>query len=226
MSGEMKFRHKKSANTFTLSSDGSIHPRDGDEWTEPVTDMKFVWISGGCYDIGCGNETNDCLPYETPKRRVCVDGFWMGKTEVTQGQWEKVMGDNPSEVNRGGKNPVQNISWNDAKTFIGKLNKNGKSYRLPTETEWEYACQSKEKSGLANMTNGVWEWCEDAYDSQAYSNPKWNNPLMEKGAARVIRGGVSRRFYPKKIRCTSRSSSLPKSPSKNIGFRIVANTSP
>ena len=69
--------------------------------------------------------------------------FYMGKYEVTQEQWEGVMGNNPSSRNKGVKLPVTDVSWNDCQDFIKKLNaKTNGGYRLPTEAEWEYACRA------------------------------------------------------------------------------------
>ena len=68
--------------------------------------------------------------------------FYMGKYEVTQEQWESVMGNNPSEA-KGAKFPVTDVSWEDCQEFIKKLNaKTNGGYRLPTEAEWEYACRA------------------------------------------------------------------------------------
>jgi formylglycine-generating enzyme required for sulfatase activity len=115
-----------------------------DTWRDPVTGMEFVWVPGGCYQMGCGSWTSDCDDDEKPVHEVCVDGFWMGKTEVTQGQWRSVMGYNPSRFKKGDNYPVEFVSWKHAKDFIEKLNRrsSGMSYRLPTEAEWEYACRS------------------------------------------------------------------------------------
>ena len=81
---------------------------------------------------------------EKPVHTVCVDDYYIGKYEVTQGQWQSVMGNNPSFFkNCGEKCPVEQVSWNDIQEFIKKLNaKTGKKYRLPTEAEWEYAARS------------------------------------------------------------------------------------
>jgi len=69
--------------------------------------------------------------------------FYMGKYEVTQEQWESVMGNNPSSRTKGAKLPVTNVSWEDCQEFIKKLNeKTSGGYRLPTEAEWEYACRA------------------------------------------------------------------------------------
>ena len=107
--------------------------------------MAFVWVPGGCFLMGCGSWAGNCYDNEKPVHEVCVDGFLMGMFEVTQGQWQKVMGGNYSSFNKGDDYPVNNISWNDAQKFIRRLsvlNKNRYQFRLPTEAEWEYACRS------------------------------------------------------------------------------------
>jgi formylglycine-generating enzyme required for sulfatase activity len=105
--------------------------------------MKLVYVPGGCFMMGSSADDNDHQEDEGPVHKVCVDSFWMGQYEVTQGQWEKVMGENPSKFNKGGNYPVETVSWSDAQGFIKKLNSRaGKSYRLPTEAEWEYACRA------------------------------------------------------------------------------------
>ena len=79
---------------------------------------------------------------EQPQHQVTLKSFAIGKHEVTQEQWFALMGDNPS-YNKGRTLPVENVSWEDIQTFIGKLNaKTGKRYRLPTEAEWEYAARA------------------------------------------------------------------------------------
>jgi len=84
------------------------------------------------------NERNN----EQPIHRVCLTAYEIGKYEITQDQWEKVMGTNPSKF-KGSNKPVERVSWDDVQYFIRKLNQQtGQHYRLPTEAEWEYACRS------------------------------------------------------------------------------------
>jgi formylglycine-generating enzyme required for sulfatase activity len=80
--------------------------------------------------------------HEQPTHLVNLRSFLMGKTEVTQEQWEAVMGNNPSK-NRGLMLPVEQVSWDDIQQFIAKLNqRTGQKYRLPSEAEWEYAARA------------------------------------------------------------------------------------
>jgi formylglycine-generating enzyme required for sulfatase activity len=125
--------------------------------------MEMVWVPEGCYEMGCGSWTSDCRRNENPAHEVCVDGFWIGKHEVTQGQWRRVMGTNPSHFKKGDGFPVEQVSWNDAQEFVRKLKSmNGGKYefRLPTEAEWEYACRSGGKpekhSGGEDIDQVAW----------------------------------------------------------------------
>ena len=79
---------------------------------------------------------------ERPQRRVQIQSFAIGKYEVTQEQWFAVMGNNPS-ANKGRTLPVEQVSWDDIQQFIVKLNeRTGQKYRLPSESEWEYAARA------------------------------------------------------------------------------------
>jgi len=102
----------------------------------------MVFIKGGCFDMG--DTFGDGGSDEKPIHEVCVDDFYLGEHEVTQGEWKEVMGNNPSEFkNCGDDCPVETVSWNDVQHYIRKLNnKTGLNYRLPTEAEWEYAARS------------------------------------------------------------------------------------
>ena len=76
-----------------------------------------------------------------------MSDYCIGKYEVTQGLWQAVMGENPSDFKRGDNYPVENVSWNDVQEFVAKLNElTGRKYVLPTEAQWEYAARGGEKS--------------------------------------------------------------------------------
>ena len=126
---------------------------------DPVTGMEFVRVPGGCFQMG--DTFGDGESDEKPLHEVCVDGFWMGKTEVTQGQWQKVMGSNPSRFKYGSNYPVEEVSWNDAQNYIRSFaERSGKPVRLPTEAEWEYAARSGGKNekyaGGGYLDDVVW----------------------------------------------------------------------
>ena len=109
--------------------------------TQPI-EPKMIKVEGGTFTMGCTNEQGeDCLDNEKPSHSVTVNSFYMGKYEVTQEEWEAVMGKNPSHFT-GSNYPVEFISWSDIQLFIKRLNATtGKNYRLPTEAEWEYAAR-------------------------------------------------------------------------------------
>ncbi len=127
----------------------------GSSYTDPSTGMEFVFVKGGCYQMG--DTFGDGASDEKPVHEVCVNDFYMGKYEVTQGQWKAVMGNNPSYFKDCGDNcPVESVSWNDIQEFISKLNnKTGKNYKLPTEAEWEYAARSGGKSEKYSGGNDI-----------------------------------------------------------------------
>jgi formylglycine-generating enzyme required for sulfatase activity len=127
-------------------------------------DIEMVYVKGGCYQMGStfGDGRND----EMPAHEVCVSSFSIGKYLVTQAQWVEVMGTNPSTFT-GDRRPVDSVSWDDAQEFIAKLNQmTGRSFRLPTEAEWEYAARSggkREKwAGTSNKAElGAYAWYID-----------------------------------------------------------------
>jgi formylglycine-generating enzyme required for sulfatase activity len=130
-------------------------------WKDFVTGIELVFIKGGCFQMG--DTFGDGKSEEKPVHEVCVGDFLMGKYEVTQDQWRWVMGKNPSEYKEcGGGCPVENISWKDSQEFISRLNKRtGKSLRLPTEAEWEYAARSggkREKWGGTSIESELGEY--------------------------------------------------------------------
>lgn len=108
---------------------------------------NMVLVEGGVFMMGSTEEqNNNTNSDEKPAHYVSLSSFFIGRYEVTQEEWEAVMGNNPSNF-KGVKKPVENISWNDCKTFIRKLNAiTGLGFRLPTEAEWEYAARGGNSS--------------------------------------------------------------------------------
>jgi formylglycine-generating enzyme required for sulfatase activity len=106
--------------------------------------MEFVLIPAGEFMMGSPDGDKKAAEWERPRHKVIISKpFYLGKYEVTQAQWEAVMGNNPSEF-KGRNNPVEHLFYVDVLDFIKKLNQKegGNKYRLPTEAEWEYAARA------------------------------------------------------------------------------------
>jgi formylglycine-generating enzyme required for sulfatase activity len=112
---------------------------NGKKWFEP----ELVFVQGGTFQMGSNSGDED----EKPAHSVTLSDFSVGKFEVTQAQWKEIMGTAPSIFSGCDNCPVEHVSWDDVQSFIQKLNaRTGKSYRLPTEAEWEYAARGGNKS--------------------------------------------------------------------------------
>jgi formylglycine-generating enzyme len=198
--------------------------------------IPMVAVPGDWFEMGNGRE-----PDETP-HRVYVSPFWMDQFEVTQENFEKALGRNPSRWTEP-KNPVEQIRWKEAAEYCNarsrlegltpcydpgtwKCNFEANGYRLPTEAEWECACRAGTPTqysfgddpadlgkyawfkgnctrssqavgrkranpwGLYDMHGNVWEWCNDFYKAQYYSESPARDPRgPETGQTRVLRGG-------------------------------------
>lgn len=134
----------------------------GSSFKDVLTGMEFVKVAGGCFPMGdsFGNGGAD----EQPVHEVCVDGLYLGKFEVTQGEYRRVTNENPSQIKKGDDLPVESVSWNEAQIFIEKLNSlTGRHYRLPTEAEWEYAARSGGKKEMYAGGNDLstFAWYKD-----------------------------------------------------------------
>ena len=125
--------------------------------------FKMIYVEGGAFTMGCTLEQGgDCYGDENPTHQVSLSDYFIGETEVTQALWKAVMGDNPSCF-KGDKLPVEKVSWNDCQKFIRKLNQlTGRTFRLPTEAEWEYAARGGNRSqhykyaGSNSIGNVAW----------------------------------------------------------------------
>jgi len=154
--------------------------------------MELVYVPAGSFKMGSNHfargmiwgSLGEAVPvsggewaiYEEPVHQVTIkEGFYMGRYEVTQAEWQRVMGANPSYV-KGENLPVEMVTWEEAQSFLKKLNerRDGFRYRLPSEAEWEYACR-------AGMTG---DYPEDLEDVAWYANNsgKTSHPVGTKQA--------------------------------------------
>jgi formylglycine-generating enzyme required for sulfatase activity len=187
----------------------------GKAWTEPTTGMEFVWIPKGCFQMGSPGSEKDRMPDER-RHEACVDGFWMGKYEVTNAQYKQYKPDHGADD----KYPVTDVSWQEAVRFAQWLSeKSGKKLRLPTEAEWEYAARAGTSTayfwgdgwesrhnylsdskkpvgshqpnafGLHDMLGNVREWTASSYDSN-YGGAERQVASLDAGGHRVSRGGA------------------------------------
>jgi len=136
--------------------------------------MEFVYIQPGRFTMGSPSNESGRDNDERQHQVTLTKGFYMQTTEVTQGQWQRVMGSNPSWFkNCGDDCPVEEVSWNDAQDFIRRLNQREGTdkYRLPTEAEWEYAARAGSTTrfcfGNDNGQLGQYAW----YDNNSGSKP-------------------------------------------------------
>ncbi len=134
--------------------------------------FEMVYVEGGTFMMGATAEQgDDAYDDENPTHQVTLSDYAICKFEVTQALWMAVMGNNPSYF-KGDNRPVERVSWNDCQEFIKKLNGlTGKSFRLPTEAEWEYAARGGNKSkgykysGSNDIDEVAW------YDGNSGSQP-------------------------------------------------------
>jgi formylglycine-generating enzyme required for sulfatase activity len=207
----------------------------------------MVLIPTGTFVMGSNDGESD----EKPAHQVTVSGFYMDKTEVTQEQYERVMGNNPGTFKGCPTCPAEMVSWNDAKAYCEKVGK-----RLPTEAEWEYAARAGSTTkyswgdsmngdyawyydnanskthpvgqkrpnagGMYDMIGNVWEWCADWYDEKYFlSSPASNPQGPATGSCRVLRGGS---WYGSDVimRSANRLKGVPDNRLNRYGFRCAA----
>ena len=146
---------------------------------------NMVYVEGGTFMMGATSEQgSDAYSEEKPAHQVTLSSFSIGKYEVTQEEWQVVMGCNPSSY-KGAKRPVEEVSWRDCQEFIRKLNTmTGKRFRLPTEAEWEYAARGGSRTKgykyVHSNGNGFCAWSGypdnrsilEGYTTVAFSNSK------------------------------------------------------
>ena len=213
------------------------------------TNIEMLLVPGGTFMMGC-SPGDQCESFESPTHQVTLtNAFYMGKTEVTQAQWQAKMGSNPSYFQGQSDSPlrpVENVTWIMAQDF-----NTATGLRLPTEAEWEFATRAgtttalygelsnvawyRDNSGsqfhavagklpnalgLYDTIGNVWEWCQDWYGP--YSSGSVTNPAgPTTGTLRVPRGGtIDNHIY--KLRASARHAALP-TETYGYGFRAARN---
>ena len=220
--------------------------------------MSLQYLEGGSFERGgayactSGKAPNDCkasLIYdEEPRHSVRVDDFYLCRTEVTQLQWAKVMGEAiPAQAMQA--LPKTDISWEDAQAFLSRLSGlTGRTFRLPSEAEWEYATASHRPQtlddyawyrnnatkqahpvaklkpnprGLYDMLGNVWEWTADWYSEDYYRVTAAENPPgPSEGLRKVVRGGAYN-SVASYVRHGVRMAFAPNTKSPFTGFRCA-----
>ena len=125
---------------------GKPQTQDSSDFVLKVKGVEYpmVFVEGGTFMMGA--DDSEAYDDEKPVHNVTLSSYCIGKYEVTQELWEAVMGSNPSYF-KGSRRPVEKVSWEDCQEFIRKLNNlTGKNFKLPTETQWEYAARGGKKS--------------------------------------------------------------------------------
>jgi formylglycine-generating enzyme required for sulfatase activity len=208
----------------TPGSSSKVNPRDG---------LTYQWIPPGSYFTGCLQGDTECYGLERNREKIVVaSGFWIGRTEVTQAAYMRVMNADPSYY-KGADLPADRVGWTDATTYCSRI-----GMRLPTESEWEYAAyggtaelpkeppasvawydpNSNDSThpvatklpngyGLWDMLGNVWEWVQDSG--------------KERGE-HILKGGS---FYniARDVRVSGRLSAPPDLRHRDIGFRCASS---
>lgn len=207
----------------------------------------MVFVEGGYFEMGGNDGDSD----ERPVHRVYVGSFYMDKYEVTQAEYERVTGNNPSSF-KCPTCPVENVSWNEATEYARMVGK-----RLPTEAEWEYAARGGNKSrgykysgsnnlgdvawydgnsgekthpvgnkqpnelGLYDMSGNVWEWCADWYDASYYGRSPERDPRGPSSGTGRVLRGGSWYYFVLNCRVALRDWRYPSYRFISCGFRCV-----
>jgi formylglycine-generating enzyme required for sulfatase activity len=139
--------------------------------------LRMVWVKPDSFRMGSPESEEGRYSDEGPVHDVTLDGFWLGKHEVTQAQYEAVTGKNPSHF-KGASLPVETVRWDDAMDFCRRLSqRTGKTYTLPSEAQWEYACRagSQTRFCFGDSDSGL-----DAYAWYSGNSGSKTHPVGEK----------------------------------------------
>ena len=222
-----------------------------------LTNLLSLTITGLVFSGCSASKTNDEIRSVLLQHGVEIElvktpiGLWVGETEVTQSQWEAVMGNNPAQFKEP-NNPVETVSWGDCQTFLEKLNdlpsvkESGLAFRLPTDEEWEYACRAGATGDFCKLGNGteitestlgMVAWFEDNSDKQPHAvGQKEPNAFgvydmignvhewtqTADGESKVFCGG-GWNFSAEFCKASSKAKLLPSYRSDSFGFRLCAD---
>ena len=156
-------------------------PVETETFTVNGVSFTMVAVEGGTFWMGAADDDSEADSDERPRHQVTLSSFAIGQTEVTQALWQAVMGSNPSEF-QDDQRPVESVSWDDCQEFIIRLNAlTGRTFRLPTEAEWEYAARGGKYShgykyaGSDDIDEVAW------YDDNAYYiDDRGTRPVAQK----------------------------------------------
>ena len=214
--------------------------------------FDMIMVEGGTFTMGATSEQgNDAFDDENPAHKVTLSDYYIGETEVTQALWQAVMGSNPSSI-KGNSNPVEFVFWNDCQKFIRKLNSlTGRTFRLPTEAEWEFAARGGNESkgykysGSNSIDNVVWYDGNSSavktkspnelgiYDMSgnvyewcqdwygSYSSNAQTNPKGPSNGSDRVLRGGSWDYNARHCRVSDRNHCSPRYSCSNYGLRLV-----
>lgn len=210
-----------SSHFFALRT--KINPSDG---------LIYILIPPGRYTTGCLPEDKQCIGWERPLAKVTIArAFWIGRTEVTQAAWERVMKSNPS-LYKGAKLPVERVSWSMAEAYCHHV-----GMRLPTESEWEYAAYGG-KTVLPSQTLSSIAWYDPNSNDRTHPIAQklpngyglydtlgnvweWVGDIGTTPEERILKGGS---FYnsSRDLRVSDRLRAPATLNHRDIGFRCAA----
>lgn len=189
LEGQQSSQHHPGSGQQGSDPQGSASRPTGQTFTNSL-DMTFKRLPPGTFTMGSPADEYARSENERQHQVTLTQGFYMQTTEVTQGQWEQLMGSNPSFFQNCGQDcPVEQVSWQDVQAFISKLNsrEDTRTYRLPTEAEWEYACRAGSQTAFANEGEIARDTCgynEDLAQLGWYyrNSEKGTHPVQQKQA--------------------------------------------